>query len=122
MASMRHPHIVAFMGVCTTPPAIVTEYCERGSLTSLLQAAKVLPDRAAELTWRFCIKMVGRGWVGDWGAVGQLGRGDSPLPKGIRCSLCGCIDPVCHLNGTFGLNLNLEHGVESCHACVLSAT
>jgi hypothetical protein len=58
MASMRHPHIVPFMGVCTAPPAIVTEYCERGSLTALLQGAKALPDRAAELTWRFRIKMV----------------------------------------------------------------
>ncbi len=58
MASMRHPNIVSFMGVCTAPPAIVTEYCERGSLTSLLQAAKALPELAAELTWRFRIKMV----------------------------------------------------------------
>jgi serine/threonine protein kinase len=62
MASMRHPHIVSFMGVCTAPPAIVTEYCERGSLTSLLQAAKALPERAAELTWRFRIKMVSEIW------------------------------------------------------------
>jgi serine/threonine protein kinase len=58
MASLRHPHIVAFMGVCSAPPAIVTEYCERGSLTSLLAVAKALPDRAGELTWRFRIKMV----------------------------------------------------------------
>ena len=61
MASMRHPNIVAFMGVCITPPAIVTEYCERGSLTSLLQAAKALPERAAELTWRYRVRMV-RSW------------------------------------------------------------
>jgi hypothetical protein len=58
MASMRHPHIVAFMGVCSAPPAIVTEYCERGSLTALLQAAKAQPEPAAELTWRFRIGMV----------------------------------------------------------------
>ena len=64
MASMRHPHIVAFMGVCINPPAIVTEYCKRGSLTSLLQPAKALAERAAELMWRFRIKMVrvGRGF------------------------------------------------------------
>ena len=61
MASMRHPNIVAFMGVCITPPAIVTEYCERGSLTSLLQVAKALPERAAELTWRYRVRMV-RSW------------------------------------------------------------
>jgi hypothetical protein len=58
MASLRHPNIVAFMGVCTNPPAIITEYCERGSLTGLLQAAKALPERAAEMTWRFRIRMV----------------------------------------------------------------
>ena len=58
MASMRHPHIVAFMGVCINPPAIVTEYCKRGSLTSLLQAAKALAERAAELTWRLRVRMV----------------------------------------------------------------
>ncbi len=62
MASMRHPHIVGFLGVCSNPPAIVTEYCERGSLTALLQAAKALADCAAELTWRFRMKMV-RVWV-----------------------------------------------------------
>jgi hypothetical protein len=58
MASMRHPNIVAFMGVCITPPAIVTEHCERGSLISLLQVAKALPERAAELTWRYRVRMV----------------------------------------------------------------
>lgn len=33
MAALRHPNIVAFLGVCADPPAVVTEYCRRGSLT-----------------------------------------------------------------------------------------
>ena len=48
MAALRHPNIVAFMGLCTAPPAIVTELCARGSLTDVLKAAKRDP---ASLPW-----------------------------------------------------------------------
>ena len=52
LASMRHPNIVAFFGVVTTPAAaIVTEYCSRGSLTAVLRAARADPAAAAGLTW-----------------------------------------------------------------------
>ena len=35
MASLRHPSIVMYLGVCLDPPAVVTEYCARGaSLTA----------------------------------------------------------------------------------------
>jgi hypothetical protein len=61
MASMRHPNIVAFMGVCSTPPSIVTEFCELGSLTAMLQAGKAMPETAASLTWRVRLKMVSGG-------------------------------------------------------------
>ena len=40
MAALRHPNIVAFMGMCAAPPAIVTELCARGSLTDVLKAAR----------------------------------------------------------------------------------
>lgn len=30
MASLRHPNVVLFLGVVYTPPAVVTEYCQRG--------------------------------------------------------------------------------------------
>eukprot|EP00887_Chlorella_sp_A99_P004769 scaffold4.g4769.t1 len=40
MASMRHPHCVAFL-----------EYAERGSLADILRAAKADPAAALELTW-----------------------------------------------------------------------
>lgn len=39
MAALRHPNIVAFLGVCADPPAVVTEYCRRGSLTGECQGA-----------------------------------------------------------------------------------
>ena len=51
MASMRHPNIVGFMGLCVDPPCIITEYCERGSLTDVLRAGKRDAAAAAELTW-----------------------------------------------------------------------
>lgn len=41
-----------FMGLCTLPPALITEYCQRGSLYDVMQAAKRDPSVAAQLTWR----------------------------------------------------------------------
>lgn len=32
MASLRHPSIVMYLGVCLDPPAVVTEYCARGEV------------------------------------------------------------------------------------------
>ncbi|EFN56509.1 hypothetical protein CHLNCDRAFT_30642 [Chlorella variabilis] len=57
LSRMRHPNIVSFMGLCTLPPCILTEYCERGSLYDVLQAAAKRPERAAALTWRLRLKM-----------------------------------------------------------------
>lgn len=53
MATLRHPHIVAFYGVCTTAAAacIVTEYCAKGSLTQVLRQARTEATAAAALTW-----------------------------------------------------------------------
>ena len=52
LASLRHPNIVAFMGICMDPPCIVTEICQKGSLTDVIRAARRDPRCAAELTWR----------------------------------------------------------------------
>jgi serine/threonine protein kinase len=52
MASLRHPNIVQFLGVCIFPPAIVTEWCARGSLTDVLKAGKDSTTAAADLTWQ----------------------------------------------------------------------
>ncbi|KAI7838582.1 hypothetical protein COHA_007653 [Chlorella ohadii] len=51
MIRMRHPNVVQFLGLCQLPPALVTEYCARGSLYSCLQAARANSTAAAELTW-----------------------------------------------------------------------
>lgn len=82
MAHMRHPNIVAFLGLCTLPPCIVTggcgstytqharcmhltrvvcrvaEHCGRGSLHDVLRSATVDPSKAAELTWPLRVSMV----------------------------------------------------------------
>ncbi|RYE98581.1 MAG: protein kinase, partial [Methanobacteriota archaeon] len=38
LSQLRHPNVVLYLGACTTPPNIfiVTEWCERGSLSSML--------------------------------------------------------------------------------------
>ena len=54
MASLRHPNIVAFMGYCIAPPAIITKLCGRGSLTDVLKAAKCYP---ASLPWPMRLRM-----------------------------------------------------------------
>ena len=51
MAELRHPNIVQFLGICISPPCLVTEFCCRGSLTALLRQAKTKPEKAIELTW-----------------------------------------------------------------------
>jgi serine/threonine protein kinase len=51
MSHMRHPNIVQFMGLVAVPPALITEYCSRGSLYDCLAAAREQPVAAAQLTW-----------------------------------------------------------------------
>ncbi len=48
MEVVRHPNIVLFMGACTKPPklCIILEYCEMGSLWTLLHFTKT------ELPWK----------------------------------------------------------------------
>ncbi len=47
MSALRHPNIVLYLGICPTPPCIVTEYCSRGSLTDVLRSAKIAPNNKA---------------------------------------------------------------------------
>jgi hypothetical protein len=58
MATLRHPNVVSFLGVCMQPPSIVTEYCARRSLTDVLRGAKVSPAKAAEMAWVRRLNMV----------------------------------------------------------------
>ena len=51
MASLRHPNIVMYLGVCLDPPAVVTEYCARGSLNDVLKRARGSISLAAQLDW-----------------------------------------------------------------------
>ena len=54
LATMRHPNILGFVGISTSPPAIVTEFCERGSLFDVLKAARRNP---ASLPWPLRLRM-----------------------------------------------------------------
>jgi serine/threonine protein kinase len=51
MASLRHPNVVLFLGISYEPPAIVSEYCARGSLFDVLRAASMSEAAAASLSW-----------------------------------------------------------------------
>lgn len=37
LSTLRHPNVVLFMGVCLSPPAVVTEYCPLRSLYDVLK-------------------------------------------------------------------------------------
>ena len=54
LAALRHDNIVAFRGLCVSPPAIITELCARGSLADVLKAAKQDP---ASLPWPLRLRM-----------------------------------------------------------------
>ncbi|KAL4419986.1 hypothetical protein ABPG75_007086 [Micractinium tetrahymenae] len=58
MVRMRHPHIVQFMGICALSPCLVTEYCARGSVFSVLQEGRRSEARARELAWPLRLRML----------------------------------------------------------------
>jgi len=58
MSSLRHPNVVNFLGVCTWPASILTEYCSRGSLLDVLTAARQDPEKAQDLTWERRLALV----------------------------------------------------------------
>ena len=51
MASLRHPNVVMYLGVCMDPPCVITEYCARGSLNDVLKRARYVPALAMQLDW-----------------------------------------------------------------------
>jgi serine/threonine protein kinase len=57
MAAMRHPNVISLLGFCVKPPALVTEYCARGSLTDVLREAATDGEKAARLTWQLRLHM-----------------------------------------------------------------
>ncbi|KNC55148.1 uncharacterized protein AMSG_12385 [Thecamonas trahens ATCC 50062] len=48
---LRHPNIVIFMGVTLEPPAIVTEFMDRGSMYEILHAPDLAIDNSIALKW-----------------------------------------------------------------------
>eukprot|EP00884_Botryococcus_braunii_P015198 jgi/Botrbrau1/2367/Bobra.0395s0002.1 len=58
LCSLRHPHVLMFMGVCLDPPSLVTEYCSRGSLASILYKAHHQPELASCLSWLRRLTMI----------------------------------------------------------------
>ena len=59
MVAVRHENVVRCLGICAVPPCIVTEFCPRGSLFNLLQAARGSPEVGAALGWARRLRMVG---------------------------------------------------------------
>ncbi|KAK9834224.1 hypothetical protein WJX84_003009, partial [Apatococcus fuscideae] len=57
MATLRHPNVVMFLGVCTEPPCVVTEFCARGSMLDALQRAHKSEAMAMELDWQKRLSM-----------------------------------------------------------------
>ena len=57
LASIRHPNIIYFLGVCLQPLCAMTELCEQGSLFDVLRKAKRDPTLARELTWSKRLQM-----------------------------------------------------------------
>jgi hypothetical protein len=55
MSQLHHPNIVLFLGVCEFPPAIVTEWCPRGSLYDVLVKGRIEGGR--ELPWPRRLRM-----------------------------------------------------------------
>lgn len=51
LASIRHPNVVQYLGMCSNPPCMVTELCAQGSLFDVMGRAKTDPSLAAKLTW-----------------------------------------------------------------------
>jgi serine/threonine protein kinase len=58
MVGLQNENIVGFLGVCTFPPAVVTEYCQYGSLADVLARGTQEAGMAAQLAWPCRVQMV----------------------------------------------------------------
>lgn len=57
MASLRHPNVVMYLGICLEPPCVVTEYCARGSLSDVLKRGRLSHKGAQQLDWPKLLSM-----------------------------------------------------------------
>ncbi len=60
LASIRHPHIVEFIGACLQPPniSVVTQFMKRGSLQQVLHDKEWFYYRKYRFSWRLFLKMI----------------------------------------------------------------
>ena len=56
LSSLRHPNIVQFMGICPSPPCIISELCQHGSLADLLKAVR--GNTKLRPSWRSMLGMM----------------------------------------------------------------
>ena len=61
MAGLQNENVVGFVGICTSPPAVVTEYCPNGSLADVLTRGKLDAVITAQLAWPRRVQMVSSG-------------------------------------------------------------
>ena len=67
MATIRHPNVVMFMGLCLNPVCVVTEFCARGSLSDVIRKAATSKIFAQLLDWPKRLSMVlDAAKVGSW--------------------------------------------------------
>ena len=60
MKSLRpSPNVVLLLGVCDDPPCVITEFCDNGSLLSLLRSDKPMDE---ELTKKI-VKGIAKGML-----------------------------------------------------------
>lgn len=65
MASLRHPHCLLYLGLCSSPPVLVMEFCPRGSLADVLRQAREVGG---------CIRAGGKVAGRSWPACGLAVR------------------------------------------------
>lgn len=56
LSSLRHPNVVQFIGICSSPPCIISELCHHGSLADLLKAVR--GNATLRPSWRSMLGMM----------------------------------------------------------------
>lgn len=101
LSSIRHPNIVQFMGLCTQPACIITEFCSRGSFTDVIREAKADPTI---LPWTRRLDMVSLRWGAREGC--EVG------------SVC-CLPPLPAWPGTSELGSPTHHAAYRKRCCFM---
>jgi serine/threonine protein kinase len=58
LASIRHPNVIQFLGMCSEPLCMVTEFCDQGSVFDAIRRCKKDPSLATEFTWNRRLNML----------------------------------------------------------------